>query len=132
MSPRVRDQRGASLSVLVLLVVTALLLVAGLVVDGGAQSAAARRAEQAASEAARAAVDAGATARAAGQAASHATMTAAGHEVLDARDVEGTVSLVAGRVRVETRTSTETIFLSLIGINGLRATGEAEAELRAS
>lgn len=132
MSPRVRDERGASLSVLVLLVVTALLLVAGLVVDGGAQSAAARRAEQSAAEAARAAVDAGATARAAGMAANPATMTAAGRQVLDARDVEGTVSVAAGRVRVETWTRTSTIFLSLIGIDGLRATGEAEAELRAS
>lgn len=131
MPARVRDQRGQSFSVLVIVVVTALLLVAGLVVDGGAQSAAARRAEQAASEAARTAVDAGSTARAAGQAPNVATMAAAGRQVLASRGVEGTVTIEAGRVRVETTAHTRTVFLGLVGVESLRASGSAEADLRA-
>lgn len=127
-----RDERGQSLSVLVLVVVTALLLVAGLVIDGGAQSTAARRAEQAASEAARAAIDAGAAARAAGRAAHVGAMVAAGRSVLTDRGVEGSVTVTAGRVRVETATRTETVFLGLIGIDALAATGSAEADLRAA
>lgn len=125
-----RDQRGQSLSLLVLVVTTALLLVAGLVVDGGAQSTAARRAEQAASEAARAALDAGSTARAAGQTPNPAVMTAAARGVLSDRGIDGTVTLQGGRVQVQTSTSTQTIFLGLVGITSLRATGSAEADLR--
>lgn len=125
-----RDQRGQSLSLLVLVVTTALLLVAGLVVDGGAQSTAARRAEQAASESARAALDAGATARAAGQTPNPAVMTAAARGVLSDRGIDGTVTLQGGRVQVQTSTSTQTIFLGLVGITSLRATGSAEADLR--
>ena len=127
---RRRDERGQSVSVFVLVVVTALLLVAGLVIDGGAQSAAARRAEQAASEAARAALDAGVTARAAGTSADPAAMATAAREVLAARGVEGTVTFQAGRVRVETATDTPTIFLSIIGVTRLHASGSAEADIR--
>ena len=49
-----RGQRGVSLSSFFAVVVLALLLVAGLVVDGGAQAVAARRAELVASEIGRA------------------------------------------------------------------------------
>lgn len=131
MPVRDRDERGQSFSVLVVAVMIALLLVAGLVVDGGAQSNAARRAETAASEAARAALDSGAPARAAGRSPNPGLMEAAGRHVLSARGVDGTVTVVAGRIRVETSLTTRTVFLSLVGINTLRAVGSAEAELRA-
>ena len=52
------DDLGQSVSVLVAVSLMALLLIAGLVIDGGAHAAATRRAEMAASGAARAAVDA--------------------------------------------------------------------------
>ncbi len=125
-----RDERGQSLSVFVLVVVFALLLVAGLVVDGGAQSDAARRAEQAASAAARAAVDAGAPARAGGRGVDPAAMSAAARQALTDRGIEGTVVVAGGRVRVETSVTTRTVFLSLIGVTRLAASGAAEADVR--
>ena len=125
-----RDDRGVSLSTFVVVVVLALLLVAGLVVDGGAQAVAARRAELVASAAARAAADETAAARLAGREPDAAAAIAAARRVLAASgDVTGEVVLVAGRVRVTTAASVEPVFLSLIGIRGLAASGAAEAEL---
>ena len=57
---RSRDEKGQSISVLFAISVVALLAVGGLVVDGGAHATATRKAQQAASSAARAAVDASA------------------------------------------------------------------------
>ena len=108
----------------------ALLLGAGLVVDGGAQSAASRRAEQAAAQAARAALDATAPTRAAGVAPDVAAAVRAGEDALGATGVSGSVRVTAGRVRVETQTSVPTVVLSLIGVRTLSARGSAEADLR--
>lgn len=125
-----RDERGQSLSAFVALVMVALLLGAGLVVDGGAQSAASRRAEQAAAQAARAALDATAPTRAAGVAPDVAAAVRAGEDALGAAGVSGSVRVTAGRVRVETQTSVPTVVLSLIGVRTLSARGSAEADLR--
>lgn len=128
-----RDQRGMSLSVFVAVSVLALLLVAGLVVDGGAQAVAARRAELVAAAAARAAADDTATARLAGKRPEAASAIAAAQRVLtDSRDVAGEVRLVGGRVVVTTTTGIDTVFLSLIGITRLSGRGSAEAELVAN
>ena len=128
-----RDQRGMSLSVFVAVAVLALLLVAGLVVDGGAQALAARRAELVASAAARAAADQTAAARLAGQRPVVAEAIAAAQEVLaDSGDVTGEVRLVGGRVQVATTSGVDTVFLSLIGINRLSGSGSAEADLVAN
>jgi Flp pilus assembly protein TadG len=122
-----------SLSVLVAVSVLALLLVAGLVVDGGAQAVAARRAELVAAAAARAAADDTATARLAGQRAEAGSAIAAAQQVLtDSRDVTGDVRLVGGRVVVSTTSGVDTVFLSLIGITRLVGHGSAEAELVAN
>ena len=135
------DQHGVSLSAFMAVVMFALLLVAGLVIDGGAQAAAARRAETAAAAAARAAADETATARLAGQAPDSAAAIAAAQRLLEELNsaagsrsptVTGEVRLRGGRVVVTTRAETETVFLSLIGIHRLRATGSAEAELVAN
>lgn len=126
-----RRERGQSFSVFVITVMVALLLVAGLVIDGAAQSTASRRAETAAAEAARAAMDAGATARAAGQVPNPYLMEAAGRRVLSDRGVDGSVAVAAGRIEVRTSLSVPTAFLGLIGIDRLRATGSAQADLRA-
>ena len=128
-----RDQRGMSLSVFVAVVVLALLLVAGLVVDGGAQAVAARRAELVAAAAARAAADETAAARLAGQRPVLNEAIAAAQRVLaESHDVTGEVRLVSGRVQVLTTSGVDTVFLSLIGITRLSATGSAEAELVAN
>jgi Flp pilus assembly protein TadG len=122
-----------SLSVFVAVSVLALLLVAGLVVDGGAQAVAARRAELVAAAAARAAADDTATARLAGQRAEAGSAIAAAQQVLtDSRDVTGDVRLVGGRVVVSTTSGVDTVFLSLIGITRLVGHGSAEAELVAN
>lgn len=127
-----RDQRGQSLSVLVAVVSVALLLVAGLVVDGGAQAALVRRAESAAALAARAAVDATATRRVAGVAISADEAIAAARGVLRAYpELASNIRVVNGQVAVQTRGSVATVFVSLIGIDSLSASGSATADLRA-
>lgn len=125
-----REERGQALSVFVAVSVLGLLLVCGLVVDGGAQAEAARRAQTAAWSAARAAVDTTATARLAGVEPDLGQATAAVRRVLAAHGVEGEFSLRAGQVEVRTNTQVKTVFLSLIGINALGATGSATAELQ--
>ena len=124
------NQRGVSLSSFFAVLVLALLLVAGLVVDGGAQALAARRAELLASAAARAGADATATSRLAGQSPDVAAAVAAAQRVLAAdSEVSGEVTVVAGRIRVTTTGAARTVFLSLIGIPRLEVRGSAEAEL---
>lgn len=126
-----RDERGQSLSLLVLVVLTALLMVAGLVIDGGSQSRATRRAEQAASEAARAAIDAAVPAWAVGVTPDPVVMTTAAQRLLAERGIDGTVQIDGSRVVVGTRAQVPTVFLSLVGINSLPANGSAVAEVRA-
>lgn len=124
-----RGERGVSLSTFVVALVPALLLVAGLVVDGGAQAVAARRAELVASAAARAAADETAAARLAGEEPDAAAAIAAAQRVLAASGVGGDVRLAAGRAVVTTNTHAGTVFLSLVGITRLEAHGSAEADL---
>lgn len=126
---RQRDQRGQALSAFVAVVLTALFGVAGLVIDGGAKSAAKAEAESVAAHAARAAVDASARARAIGLPPDAAEVTRAGTRVLADRGVTGEVRIQDGVVRVTTSTTTRTVFLSLIGITSLQAEGEATAVL---
>lgn len=129
----VRDQRGMSMSVFIAVSVLALLLVAGLVVDGGAQAVAARRAELVAAAAARAAADQTAAARLAGQRPEAAAAIAAAQRVLaDSGGVTGEVRFVEGRVRVSTTAAVDTVFLGLIGIQRLTGRGSAEADLIAN
>lgn len=126
-----RDQRGQALSVFVAVAVFALLLVCGLVVDGGAQARSVRQAETAAALAARAAADATATARLAGVEPDPVVAVQAAQRVLaDYPGLTGEVRLVADGLEVRTRTRVDTIFLSLIGITSLSASGSATAELQ--
>jgi Flp pilus assembly protein TadG len=122
-----------SLSVFVAVCVLALLLIAGLVVDGGGQAVASRRAELVAAAAARAAVDETATARLARHPPEVAAAIRAAQQVLtDSGDVTGDVRLVGGRVVVTTTSGVDTVFLSLIGIPRLTGRGSAAAELVAN
>lgn len=127
-----RGERGASLSAHVAVVVVALLAIAGLVIDGGAKIAAIRAAEGAALQAARAGADAGAGARAGGLAVDVAAARTAAAAVLADRGVDGSVTVADGRVTVTTRAGAPTVFLSLIGVDEVTASGEASADLRAS
>ena len=125
----IRD-RGLSLSTFIALLVPILLLSAGLVIDGGAHTTAVARAESAAAEAARAGVNAGAGHQLLGLDADRVALEAA-RASLQQRGVEGSATIEGGTVRVRTRTSASTTFLSIIGITTLRATGEASADLHA-
>lgn len=123
----VRDERGQSISLFVLLVMGALILVAGLVIDGGQKVAAASRAEAAAAGASRAAGNAAATRRLGGAEPAGAAVLAAKTYLAGDPTVEGSVSLREGVVRVETRSSAPTLFLSVVGLATVTGTGSAEA-----
>lgn len=123
------DERGVSVSVLTTALMMAIFLVAGLVVDGGAQVRAHRQAEVAAARAVRSGSDAGAAQRLVGGDGT-ADSLAAARAVLAEVGVDGQVTAGAGVINVETRISTPTTFLSLLGISSLSARGSASAEVQ--
>jgi hypothetical protein len=128
------NERGQAVSIMVLGFVAALILVAGLVVDGGQKAAAMNRAETLAAGAARAAANAGAG----GTLGSDAAQPLAGQQARTAAKdylagagggVSSTVRINGNQVFVHTEIRVHTIFLSLIRINTLRATGAATARV---
>lgn len=110
-------------------VVMAIFLVAGLVVDGGAQVRAHRQAEVSAAIAVRAGSDASAARRLLGEDGTGEALAAA-RGVLAAEGVEGQASMSEGVLSVTTAISAETTFLSLLGIGSLPTEGSASAELQ--
>lgn len=129
---RRRDERGQSLSVLVMVVLASLFLLAGLVIDGGQQVVATRRAETVAAATARVGADAGAGALVSSSDRSQSAVDAAAAArsyLAQSPDVTGTVTLDAGVVRVTTASTEPTVFLSLIGIASVTGRGSADAEL---
>ena len=126
------DERGQSVSVFALTVVAAIVMTTGLVVDGGQRVAAASRAEATAAAAARVANNAAATERLAGLGSAAAASRAARTYLAGQPDVSGTVSVADGIVTVSTSATEPTIFLSVIGIDSVRATGSASSNIVAS
>ena len=125
-----RGERGGGQSLLLLGVVVVLVLSAGLVVDGGQKTAAARDAEAVAAGAARAGLNAAATGRFAGRANTAAAVSAARSFLAGAPDVSGSVQLLpGGRLRVTTQSTQPTRYLSIIGIATVTGRGEATADL---
>lgn len=122
------DQRGMSLSTLVVAGTFAILLVAGLVVDGGQRVRAARFAEAAAADAARAGADAYATGSLAGAPEPARAIEAARRHLADAH-AAGTVTVGTGSVVVRASSTQPTVFLSVIGITEVSAHAEASAAL---
>jgi Flp pilus assembly protein TadG len=128
---RRRDDSG-SITLTLVVMVTALLVAVGLVVDGGAKLRAVQHATAAAGEAARAAaqqvnvaqVQSAGSARldaAAARRAAEATLAEAG--------VEGSVTVTSGSVSVNATVTRPTVFLSLVGIGSLSGKGAASADL---
>lgn len=108
----------------------ALILMGGLAIDGGALSNANRECVQVASEAARAATDAGAERRAAGLSARPVDARAAAQTVLSAHPgVTGEVTITDGVVTVTTHKTISTTFLSLIRITKLSTDARSAASL---
>src|SRR5215210_5060910 len=90
-----RDERGLSITPFVSVIFAALILTAGLVIDGGQKVTAASRAE----------------------------VAAARHYLAGQPGVTGSVTINAGVVEVSTRTTEPTILLSAIGIDAVTGTG---------
>jgi hypothetical protein len=125
-----RDQRGMSLSPFIVGILPALLIMIGLVVDGGAQASAQRQAEGLAAAAARAAADDTASARLAGGTLDVPHAIARARAVIEQRPgMEADITVADGRVSVRTRISVPTVLLSLIGVKQLAAHGSADADL---
>lgn len=126
-----KDGSGQSLSAFTAVVVFALFLVVGLVVDGGAQLVAAGRAESVAAQTVRVAADAAANAEVGGESPAVAAQRAAGEFLRGESGMSGSATVNAdGTISVRVRTSVPTVFLSLIGITTLDATGEASGGVR--
>lgn len=123
------DERGQSISVFVVVVLVALFLTVGLVIDGGQKITATARAESAAAGAARAAGNAAATGAVVGRPDVAVAGVAARAYLASSPGVTGAVSMVDGVVVVTTRATQPTIFLSAIGIGSLSGTGRAEASI---
>ncbi len=126
---RPQDERGQAVSVFLCVVFAAMIMAAGLVVDGGQQIAAATRAEVAAAGAARVAANARATGALGGSSSAGAAVLAARTYLGGQPGVTGTVGVSNGVVTVDTATTEPTIFLAIIGIRSVSARGSAAAEL---
>lgn len=125
-----RGERGSSQVFLVLTVVT-LIVVIGLVVDGAAKVQAATHAQHIAASAARAATNAVSGQTVGGDALAvdpALAQTVASHYIAEA-GMSGTVTVSGRTITVTVEHSVDTLFLSLIGISSLPATGEARAAL---
>lgn len=127
---RVDDAGSISLALVVM--VSALLVAVGLVVDGGAKLRAVQQATALAGEAARAATQQVnvAEVQTAGSARLDAAVARrAARQTLAAAGVEGTVTVATGQVSVTASVRRPTVFLSLLGVGSVTGSGSATADL---
>jgi hypothetical protein len=127
-----QDERGQSLSLFVLVIMSALIMTTGLVIDGGQKVTATSRAESAAAGASRAAGNAAATQELGGADAASAAVLAAKNYLAGQPGVDGTVSISNGLVIVTTSAHEPTILLSVIGIGSVSGRGLARANIVAT
>jgi len=123
------DESGMSVSPLIAVIMAALIMTAGLVVDGGQKVAAASRAEAAAADASRVAGNAAAAEKLGHHDPAAAAVLAARAFLAGQPGIEGSVSVSSGLVTVRTRASEPTIFLTIIGVDRVVAHGSAEANI---
>jgi hypothetical protein len=128
-SARGRDQRGQSVNIFVVGVLGAMILTAGLVIDGGQKMTAASRAETTAAAAARIGANAAATQQLAGREPDGVALRAARSYLAAVPDVDGSVVLESGALTVETTSTVDTIFLGMVGITEVTGTGRATASI---
>ena len=127
-----RDPDRGSVTAYLLVMTVALVVLAGLVLDGGAALAAHGRAADTAQQAARAGADAldETTLRAvtpAGLTPTPAAARAAAAAVLAAADVTGEVTVNGSTVTVTAHASKPTAILAIVGIDQVRGTATATA-----
>ncbi len=127
-----RSERG-SISLFAVVVTVGLIVVIGLVVDGGGKIHAQQRAQTAAREAARAggqAIVAGTAIRGQGAVVDTSAARIAAQNYLTAAGVTGTVSIQGGTTVVVRTTETyQPTFLGIVGIGTQTVTGESEAQI---
>lgn len=114
--------------------VLGLLLLVGLIVDGGAKLRATQRADAVAAEAARAAgqvLDLPAAVAGQGASVDVVGAVAAASAYLDAAGLAGAIQVADDRTHLAVTTTSEspTVFLGLIGISTTTVTGHAEVQL---
>ena len=126
---RGRNERGQSISHFVLVIMSALIITTGRVIDGGQKVTATSRAESAAAGAGRAAGNAAATQQLGGADPSSAAVLAAKTYLAGQPGVDGTVSVTNGVVTVATSAQEPTILLSIIGIGSVAGRGEARVNI---
>ncbi|XSS45266.1 pilus assembly protein TadG-related protein [Propionibacteriaceae bacterium Y2011] len=111
------------------IIAPAMLIMVGLVVDGGGQLGAVRQAEAVAAQAARAGADAGAASQVAGGSVGTTAARTAAEAHLRAAGVSGDVVVQQNQVVVRTTVTHQTVFLGLIGVWTLPGSGEAAARI---
>jgi hypothetical protein len=127
-----RNEGGQSISLFVLVIMSALMITAGLVIDGGQKVTATSRAESAAAGAGRAAGNAAATQQLGGADAVGAAVLAAKTYLAGQPGVVGTVSISNGVIVVRTSANEPTILLSVIGISSVSGQGSARVNIVAT
>jgi hypothetical protein len=127
-----RNECGQSISLFVLVIMSALMITTGLVIDGGQKVAATSRAESAAAGAGRAAGNAAATQQLGGADSGGAAVLAAKSYLAGQPGVVGTVSISNGVVSVATSANEPTILLSVIGISSVAGRGSARVNIVAT
>jgi Flp pilus assembly protein TadG len=123
---------SGSLTMMLVLLVVAMLAVAGLVIDGGRKLNATQEAAAIAQEAARAGAEQVNTSAAYGSGTYKVDVPralAAAHAYLADAGYSGAVSASGDKIRVTVRVIVRTVVLSLIGIESFRSTGTAVASL---
>ena len=133
--PRARPHRGdrerGSVSLFFVMVTLALLVVVGLVVDGGAQIHNRQRADTSAQEAARAAgqaVNPAAAINGDGAQIQLGTAQAAAQQYLASAGVQGNVTTTGGTT-VHVHTTYSPSFLGVIGVGSLSASADADVRV---
>jgi hypothetical protein len=120
------DGSGGGMSLVLLLCAVALLVVLGLVVDGGAKAQALDRANRIAMEAAAAGAQAFTTG---GGEVNAAAADAAVQNYLAAEGVSGEAQIQANRVDVNVTLTKPTKMLSMVGIDEITVTGDGYANV---
>jgi hypothetical protein len=119
------DGQGGGASLMILTMIPALLIVFGLVIDGGAKAAALDRANRIAMEAART----GAQSISGPGDISAAAADSAAQAYLAAEDVAGTVTVTGDRVDVHVSFAEPTKVLSIIGFDEWAVEGDGFAQV---
>jgi hypothetical protein len=131
--PNVSDTDDGSVSLYLVVMFIALMVLAGLVLDGGRALAARGRAEMVAQQAARAGADALSAASLRSGGTSQLTLNPmmarqAAQQVLDAAAATGDVDIQGNAVSVTAHVTESTAILSIIGVDRMGGTATATAQ----